>query len=139
MQQTRTGYQEGASWSREGSRLPVDSCLAAQEQARLCGLGRLPLALCGEQTRPGQFTPQPLLRSRGLCLSCTSQPTPLPSCCLYSPHRPSLLLPSGPDPFPPSLPSTQAPSRPNSILAFHFLFFLFFKIIVVLLSGGIGV
>lgn len=52
--------------------------------------------------------------------------------------HPSLLIPSGPDPFPPSLPSTQAPARPNSILVFHFLFFLFFKIIV-LLSGGTGV
>ena len=51
---------------------------------------------------------------------------PLPSRSLYSPHHPSLLVPSGPDPFPPPLPSTQAPSRPNSILVFHFLFFLFF-------------
>lgn len=71
-------------------------------------------------------TTAPPARSLGLCLSCISQPTPLPSCCLYSPRRPSLLIPSGPGPFPPSLPSTQAPVRPNSILVFHFLFFLFF-------------
>lgn len=65
--------------------------------------------------------------------SLLSKPDLLPSHCLYSPHL-SVLSDSGPDPILSSLSFTEAPLRPFPILVFYFLFF--FKITVVVLSGG---
>ena len=132
MQQTRMGYQEGASWSRKGSRLPVNSCLAAQEQARLCGLGRLPLALCREQTRPGQFTPQPLLQDPEAFVFLAPLSPPLSHlavCILLIVPLSSSLQDQTPSLLPCRLlrlPQDPTPSLPFIFSSFYFLKLLLF-------------
>lgn len=131
-QKCSPGAGQGPRGARKASTSlsPPDSCRAAQEQARLCGLGLLPCPPQGAAPALSSHSWAPLGRFLGLCLPSSAYLTYC-RCTVSVLH---IFFPSSPTfrtrPLPPFLPVPRAPLCPSSffpLLPFSFLNYCCFK------------